>query len=546
MIFKEKIKDNKKVILILLAIMIAGIFLRTWHYSEIMRFGKDQARDATIIRDIINNEDPLPLLGPKAGGTEYKMGPIFYYFQYTSAKIFGVEPDKMAYPDLLLSILTIPLLFLFLRLYFNRKLSLALTALFAVSFFAVQNGRFAWNPNSLPFFSILFLYSFSKLADLKQNKNIKWAILTGVALGVGIQLHTLYIIIFGIVFVIFSIYLMKNRILNFKNVAIIFFVVLFLNLPQIISEVKTGGENTKSFFVGITQKSEKKNPFPRNFLVTAEWQIQANTMFVYPAGDDSNPQIEGLLKKIEKNKKGLMNAIFVKYLDMSIRLFIGALLSIAGYFLLGYYIKKESDKQKRFFLQLLAVYMIVSFLILIPLSHVLILRYFLILQFVPLLLLGLVIKFLEEKFGQKILYASIITILIFGGINFYLVVKELNSFHLGDGDVQIAIWSEEKFAGEFILKNSKPNQKIYFVYEPQNANKFIRSLAYFNENIDAPIIPNDGTPLEEKNVSYFSLIINDKKEINKWKRKIDKSNYKITNESSFGRVAIYKLELISQ
>lgn len=525
--------------------MLLAIFLRTYGYSELLRFGKDQTRDAAIVRDIIQNNESWPLLGPKAGGTDFKMGPIFYYFQLASAGIFGVAPDKMAYPDLLFSIITLPVLFLFLRKYFNAKMSLALTALYAVSFFAVQNSRFAWNPNSLPLFSILFLYSMLELADPGQKKKFFWAAIAGLSLGIGVQLHTLYILVAGLVFLIFLAYLFKNKLIKLKTLGVIMAVAIVLNLPQIISEIRTNCQNTKAFFTGIAQKSvERKDPLENSHLLNVYWHIQSNAMFVSGAGDDNNSDFLKLENNLRDNKNGLTG--IAKYPSLFIRLFLSTLFSLAGYILLGYFLKKEADKQKKIFLKLIALYIIVSFLVLAPLSHVLALRYFLILQFVPFLFLGLLTKFLREKFGKKLLYGSYGAIALLAALNIYSVGNELSNFKNGKGDVGIAIWSEEKFAGEFISARSDPFQKIQFVYEPQNANKFIRPLAYFNETIDAPLVPNDGTPPEDKNAAIFSLILNKKKEINMWKRKIEKSDYQITGSAAYGRLAIYELELKRQ
>lgn len=545
---KEKIRTNRKIIIAMLAIMIVGIFLRTYGYSELLRFGKDQARDAAIVRDIIQNNESWPLLGPKAGGTDFKMGPIFYYFQLASASIFGVAPDKMAYPDLLFSIITLPVLFLFLRKYFNAKMSLALTALYSVSFFAVQNSRFAWNPNSLPLFSILFLYAFLQLADPKINKNLFWAMLVGLAIGIGVQLHTLYILITLPTLFIFSIYLIRKKTLAFKSLLAVLVMAIFLNIPQIMSEAKTNFQNTRDFFSGINVKSQDtidlQTQETNKLLLNSAWHIQANSMFLAPLSDDGRSDLLKAVNKLDDSKKGAgwikNNIIFFFWL------IFGVIFSLAGYVSLAYFTRHEKDELKKNFLRLVSLYVLLAFAVLWPLAHVLALRYFLILQFVPFLFLGLLIKFLREKFGKKLLYGSYGAIALLAALNIYSVGNELSNFKNGKGDVGIAIWSEEKFAGEFISARSDPFQKIQFIYEPQNANKFIRPLAYFNETIDAPLVPNDGTPPEDKNAAIFSLILNKKKEINMWKRKIEKSDYQITGSAAYGRLAIYELELKRQ
>ena len=97
---------------IVVLILIVGIFLRTYNFHNWLRFNADQGRDSEVISRVVEENSAWPLLGPKAGGTEFKLGPAFYYFEIVSAKIFGDYPDKMAYPDLLTSVLSIGLLFL--------------------------------------------------------------------------------------------------------------------------------------------------------------------------------------------------------------------------------------------------------------------------------------------------------------------------------------------------------------------------------------------------------------------------------------------------
>ena len=148
-------------IALFLIVLIAG-FVRLYHFNDWLYFKMDQSRDALLINNIVENGPGyLPLLGARAGATQLKhgflrLGPIFYYFQYASAKIFhSTEPYVLAYPDLFFSLAAIVLLYFFARLYFSRKHSLMITALYAFSFIIIQYSRFAWNPNSLQFFLLL-------------------------------------------------------------------------------------------------------------------------------------------------------------------------------------------------------------------------------------------------------------------------------------------------------------------------------------------------------------------------------------------------------
>ncbi len=154
-------------------IMLSAIFLRTWQHSEWLFFKWDQGRDATLLVEAVKNgPSELPLLGPRATkvGQDYlHLGPAYYYFQYLPAALLNsTDPAAFAYFDLIMSILTIPLLFIFCRLYFSPRHSLIITSLYGLSFLVIQYSRFAWNPNSVPFLVLLTFYGMLRFAQSKK------------------------------------------------------------------------------------------------------------------------------------------------------------------------------------------------------------------------------------------------------------------------------------------------------------------------------------------------------------------------------------------
>ncbi len=149
--FLDRLKNFKRWELVLILFIIAGgIFFRAYNFSSWARFNDDQIRDALVVDRMVSGEE-FPIFGPKAGGTHFNLGPAFYYLEYFSALIFGNTPQSLAYPVLLFSILSIPLFYLIFKKIFNQNISLALTAVFASSFFIIKYSRFAWNMNLIPF-----------------------------------------------------------------------------------------------------------------------------------------------------------------------------------------------------------------------------------------------------------------------------------------------------------------------------------------------------------------------------------------------------------
>ncbi|MGK2848839.1 MAG: glycosyltransferase family 39 protein [Minisyncoccota bacterium] len=238
--------------LVLIAISLVGIGLRTIHHSDWLVFKSDQARDALIMEQaMINGIISLPLLGSEAGSTGFRLGPISYYFQYVSGKLFGGTPESFAYPDLLFGILTIPFLFLLLRRFLSVPVSLWLTTMASISLLLVTFSRFAWNPNSLPFFTTMFSWFFLSAIEKNGNERRWLLIAAAISLGIIAQLHMVAILGLGIGLILFQIF---SKELRLREIIISMMIVITLQAPLFVYEWQTNGSNTKMFLSATTSE----------------------------------------------------------------------------------------------------------------------------------------------------------------------------------------------------------------------------------------------------------------------------------------------------
>jgi hypothetical protein len=188
--------------LIMLGVIVLVAFLvRVWAFDDLLTFKMDQARDIKLVEDAyvagggklnLEGVGELPLLGPRAAKTYLRLGPAAYYFEYLSLLVFGDKPWAMVIPDFIFSILTIPLFYYFLRQAFSKRVSLMTTAVFASSFFLTQYGRFAWNPNSIPFWSLVYFLGLYKVVYgswFMVRGSGKWLLVAVIGYGVASQLH---------------------------------------------------------------------------------------------------------------------------------------------------------------------------------------------------------------------------------------------------------------------------------------------------------------------------------------------------------------------
>jgi 4-amino-4-deoxy-L-arabinose transferase-like glycosyltransferase len=524
----EKKNSTKKIIFIAFGLVFAlGIFLRTYNFHDWLRFNADQARDATLSGQVIEGKANWPLLGPKAGGTNFKLGPAFYQLQIISGKIFGNLPDKLAYSDLFFSMLSIPLLFFLLRKYFDEKLAFALMSLYAVSFYVIKYARFAWNPNSTPFWTMLFLYALLQIFDCPTNKKrILWSVVAGVAVGVGVQLHTFLLVVMPLLTIGYFVYIGKKEKKMWQNFLLVFLVSIFLNIPQLHSEIQTGGENVKALFGGVAIKKEDKSFIMKAGRVS-ECFMTASTFTVSSLGESDQCEFSSF-----KTTGNIIDAV------------LGGLLFLGGLGLGIWRMMQESSEARKRFLGLILAYTGLMIIFMFPVAYELSLRYFLIIAFLPFVFLGLWLEFLLQKFKKKGWFASLAIIIILAGVNLWTTAN--NFIAIGDYTKKTSMagfdnvyLGELELMANYIVTQSNPSTKVLLDGNSQYLFKASRGLIYLTEKkgIDLQVLNN-----KNKVAGNIVFYLIDTKSRDKQSEKL-KTSYDILDFQSFGRFGLIKARI---
>ena len=243
---------------IFLVIIGLGFFLRIYNLGDWLHFELDQARDVQVIdRALEGDAADLPLLGPRAGGTFLRLGPGFYWLEYLGALFTGDSVVGGAATVAFFSILTLPLFYLLARRFFAVPLALGLTALFSVSAFLVMYGRFAWNPNLVPFFSLLGFYALLRAVDHEELYRERWLLLSAFGLGMATHMHFLAFLALPTIAALFLLIKRPRIAVKFWGGALA--IIALLYLPMILNEIASGGANAEEFIGALTEKSEKEN-----------------------------------------------------------------------------------------------------------------------------------------------------------------------------------------------------------------------------------------------------------------------------------------------
>jgi len=377
---------KKRTYVFLILIIAVAVAFRVYHFSDWLHFGMDQARDASLVSQAVE-EGPsqLPLLGPRAGGTYVRLGPIFYYFQYISAKIAGsTDPAVFAFPDLIFSILAVPLLFFFLRFFFSRFVSLLVVALYAFNFVVIQFSRFAWNPNSIPFWTLLAFYALLRAADEKERrKRYFWIFLLAVSWAVVGQLHFVALAAVPAIIVFFLLWTGRWRVFKWKEIALIVAVLAVFFAPVILSDIAMKGDNVRQFLWAFQYKPQEHGFFQNiktDALMHANYYTLILTTYISPTGKAS--------------------------------LAAGILLVSFGLGYLAHSLRKEQNGERKNFLKLIFLWAAVSFLVLVPFAFQIKPRFLFFEIFLPFIFVGLGIEWLTKgkKHKKIISFAAVLLV----------------------------------------------------------------------------------------------------------------------------------------
>ncbi len=516
----------KKIPVILFVIIIIGAYLRLSDFSDLARFNADQVRDAGII-DAMRNGEGFPLLGPKAGGTTFKLGPAFYYLEYFSSFVFGNNPAGIAVIVPIFSVASIYLFFLLFKFFFTPQTSLLLTFLYAISFYAVRYARFAWNPNIIPFFLLAFLLLLIKIANPKNKKIVFYYLALGTILGIGMQLHTTMLLLMPTVFLLTcaNIFRCKKKLIGWHIFATIAIAALLYS-PAFLYDLRNSGKNLTSFFEGTSTKTEEVSLL-KNVALDAQYFFQGSAYVLSGIEPQKNwTRISKLLTS--KNPIEISVAIF------------GTIFFCFGGFLVIRRMRNLGNEDEKNFIFPVASLTVVSFLLFFLIANELNLRFFISLIFLPFLFFGVIIEFLNEKIKNKNvligIIASVVIILSFSNIYTYRQTYNLSNYTARESAYGGISLGESKKIHNFIASEVEKNSSFATDFYLEKF-EFQRSIEYFNKKAGLKI-----KQLDDEKTSSAAVIFAVYKNIDLQKKQEEiLIRYNLLNKQQIGRFTIFSL-----
>lgn len=217
--------------LILIAILILSTVLHFYLFPSHIHFEGDEAAMSQTIKDIVVLNQ-YPSMGPSASlGNGIYHGAFFYYLYVIPAVLFHFTAWGYALFTSLLSIASVVLLYYALKDFADQNLALMATALYALSANVIYYGRWEWNPNTIPFFCTLALFSLAQFLNGKAYYLIPFAF----SLGAITQLHLTGFVMIPVAICMIPLLMRKTKNILIWAASIIAF--LLPALPTIIHEI---------------------------------------------------------------------------------------------------------------------------------------------------------------------------------------------------------------------------------------------------------------------------------------------------------------------
>lgn len=535
--------DKKTLVLAaFLIILTIGAFFRSYHFSDWMHFELDQSRDANFVsagvKEGIAN---LPTLGPKAGGTYLRLGPIFYYFEYVSALVFGNTPSGHAMAVLLLSVASLPLFYIFSRRYFSRLISVLLLAVYAFSLFLILYSRFSWNPNTLPFFMLLSFYAILRATDREEQRKEWWLVVVFLAVTISTQLHFLALML--VPSVCFFYYLLRRTRIKWWGWAVGAFVALLFYVPVIITDWRTDGENFKELQKTLFSKSsDTEHTLPAKVVRTA--RNLSLGYYLVITGDETAelPEIIVLSRKaLADSCDGNCRSHLAQGLAAVLFFSAGSILVLRSLF-------GEKDEKRKSFAQLMAIWLAISSSLFVPLAFSMFPRFFLLIAPLAIVMLGIILEKIYKNGGYKraIIAATIIITVI--AINLAGILRRFDELERAKNETfyirqdrilreLVRVTLEQQNAAAEIIKKSYDTNKHPVYLESETT--FKRSLSFL---LKSKGIVFDGlkTSMIYREGNHFlvltSVLPRSQKTLDKFLEK-----YSIVEQTPLGTLTVYKL-----
>ncbi|MFA6081071.1 MAG: hypothetical protein WC741_01560 [Patescibacteria group bacterium] len=230
----------------LFLVFLLFMFFRFNNFGNRIGFGWDQEQYTTQVRQLIVDHKPV-LLGPRTTNDRgFFLAPYFTYLITPFFLLTNLHPYAIGIFLICFNILFFIGSYYILSNLFSKKTAILFLLFWSINPIAARYDSVAWWPIFIPLGTLMVFFVLKKIFN--DNRLTDWLIL-GILCGFFINMHVQFAFI--LFFVLISIFLHQNVLINLKNKLIFFIAFIIMFTPLIIFDFRHNFLNTKlllSFF----------------------------------------------------------------------------------------------------------------------------------------------------------------------------------------------------------------------------------------------------------------------------------------------------------
>ncbi len=178
---------RNRVLMLTLILLCITVLLRVYRFDEIpWGINNDAAWNGTFARLFLDGKEPYTPFTDQAWGKET----MYFYLVALSFKLFGISRTTLLLPGLVISILTVPVLLLFLKKLFGWRFAFITAFVFSATAWNIVFSRTGYRAVQAPLYLLLTLGFFYLAADTSRwYHKLLYYSAAGSSLGIGLNTY---------------------------------------------------------------------------------------------------------------------------------------------------------------------------------------------------------------------------------------------------------------------------------------------------------------------------------------------------------------------
>lgn len=219
---------------ILFLLLVLHVFFRFYDLENRTPFGWDQIDNAWVAKDILVDHR-FPLVGMQVKqNSGFFIGPAYYYFIVPFYALFDLDPIAAGVIAGVTSIITFFVIFYLTKKIFSMNVALIATFLYVVSYEIIRVDRLQWPVNFIPAISFIIFYSLYKII----MGNNRYLFILAIALGLSFHINFTSIFFPILVFLSLPLFPRTKKMLRYAIFSLPLFLIWFVQ--NILAEFTSG------------------------------------------------------------------------------------------------------------------------------------------------------------------------------------------------------------------------------------------------------------------------------------------------------------------